>query len=45
MDVGVQDGENELGRETDGVGRGVELVEKALVPGIDRVLEDLLDGA
>ena len=35
MDIGVQRGENKLGCETDGVGGGVELVEKALIPGIN----------
>lgn len=42
--VGVEGGEEELGDEADGGGRGVELVEEALVPGVDAVGEDLADG-
>lgn len=38
--IGVEGGEEELGGEADGGGRGVELVEEALVPGVDGVVEE-----
>lgn len=44
MDVCVEGGEEELGDEADGGGGRVELVEEALVPGVDAVVEDLGDG-
>jgi hypothetical protein len=42
MDVGVQGSKDEFSSYTRGIGRGIELVEETLVPGVDRVLEDLL---
>ena len=38
MNVGVEDGEDELGSYAYGVGGGVEFVEEALVPGVYGVL-------
>ena len=43
MKVGVQDGEDDVGDDTDGVGGRVKLVHETLIPGVDAVLEDLLD--
>lgn len=44
VDVGVERGEEHLGDDADGGGAAVELVEEALVPGVDAVGEDLRDG-
>lgn len=42
MEVGVEDGEDEVGGYAGGIGGGVEFGHEALVPGVDGVLEDLL---
>ena len=44
VDVGVEGREEEFGGHAGGVGRGVEFAHEAAVPGVDGVLEDLLDG-
>ena len=42
VDVGVEDGEDQLGGYAYGVGGSVEFVEEALVPGVHGVLEYFL---
>ena len=42
VDVGVERGEDQFGGDAGGVGRGVELAHEAPVPGVYRVLQDLL---
>lgn len=44
VDIGVEGGQEHLGDQADRGGAAVELVEKALVPGVDAVGEDLGDG-
>ncbi len=41
MDVCIENGEDKFGSEADSVGRGIEFVHEALVPGIYGILEDL----
>ena len=42
VDVGIEGGEDQFGGDTGSVGRGVEFAHEAAVPGIHRVLQDLL---
>ena len=42
VDVGIESGENKLGGNARGVGRGVEFAHEAAVPSVYRVLQDLL---
>lgn len=42
MNIGIENSENEFRGDADGVGGGVEFVEEALVPGVYRVLGNLL---